>query len=196
MSIYLLLMTRSRLLQQVCQKELPHPSVPCTIKRTTSKKMRLFVNSTNVATPQPAITTMPISTAATSSALLLWEYGTNGTVQMPAASKMAKSRMVKPAVDEILNAVSVESQAAILFAVTDQPSLTTARILAGIDMSKAIVAMKFLCEQSSRMMSRNRTMQNMCGNTTNEKRDAAKVMLTFSAPLPNSKSNAVPSICA
>ncbi len=109
---------------------------------------------------------------------------------------MAKSRMVKPAVDEILNAVSVESQAAILFAVTDQPSLTTARILAGIDMSKAIVAMKFLCEQSSRMMSRNRTMQNMCGNTTNEKRDAAKVMLTFSAPLPNSKSNAVPSICA
>jgi len=115
---------------------------------------------------------------------------------MPAASKMAKSHMVKPAVDKILNAVSIELQAAILRAVTDHWSLTAARILAGIDMSKAIVAMKFLCEQSSRMMSCNQTMQNMHGNSTNKKRDAAKVMLTFSAPLPNSKSNAVPSICA
>ncbi len=84
--------------------------------------------------------------AATSSALLPWEYGTNGTVRTPAASKMAKSRMVKPAVDKILNAVSVELQAAVLRAVTDHRSLTAARILAGIVTSKAIVATNFLCE--------------------------------------------------
>ncbi len=45
-------------------------------------------------------------------------------------------------------------------------------------------------------MSRNRTTQNMRGNSTNKKRDSAKVMLTFSAPSPNSKSDAVPSIRA
>jgi hypothetical protein len=56
---------------------------------------------------------------------------------------MAKSHMVKPAVNKILNAVSVELQAAALRTVTDHPSLTAARILAGIDTSKAIVAIKF-----------------------------------------------------
>ncbi len=45
-------------------------------------------------------------------------------------------------------------------------------------------------------MSCNQTTQNMRGNSTNKKRNATKVMLTFSAPLPNSKSNAVPSIHA
>ncbi len=110
------------------------------------KEMRLLVNSTNAATPQLAITTMPISMAATSSALLPWEYGTNGTVRMPTASKMAKSHMVKPAVDKILNAVSIELQPVVLRTVTDHRSLTAARILAGIDTLKAIVATKYLCE--------------------------------------------------
>ncbi len=159
--------------------------------------MWLFVNSTDVATPQPTIIITPILIAATSSALFPWEYGTNGTVRTQTAGKMTKSCMVKLAVNKILNAVSVELQAAVLPAVTDHPSLTAARILlAGIDMSKAIVATIILCEQSLRMMSRNQTMQNMHGNTTNKKRDAAEVMLTFSAPLPKTKSDDMLSIHA
>jgi hypothetical protein len=53
-------------------------------------------------------------------------------------------------------------------------------------------AYKFVCKQSSRLMERNRNPENPHSRTTDEKRNAAKVMLTFSAPLPE-KVTGVPS---
>ncbi len=53
-------------------------------------------------------------------------------------------------------------------------------------------AYKFVCEQSSRLMKTNRNRAFPQAKTTDEKRDAVKVMLTFSAPLPE-KMTLVPS---
>jgi hypothetical protein len=105
---------------------------------------------------------------------------------------MAKLLKVKPAVDKILNAGGVESQAAVLRAVTDHPALTAARLLGGIESSKSNNGAKFLCKQSSRMLSRMRSTTG--GKSTNEKRDAAETILVLLAPSPGTKN--APSICA
>jgi hypothetical protein len=84
---------------------------------------------------------------ATSSAYLPWEHGPDGTLHGPNASRMAKHRKVKPALDKILDAGSIVSQAAVLRAVADHPALTAAHLLAGIDSSKSTIAAKFRCEQ-------------------------------------------------
>jgi hypothetical protein len=53
-------------------------------------------------------------------------------------------------------------------------------------------AYKFVCNQSSCLMKTNRNRDFPCAKTTDKKRNAVKVMLTFSAPLPE-KMTLVPS---
>jgi hypothetical protein len=96
---------------------------------------------------------------------------------MPAAQKMMKYQHVKPAVDSILHTGNMHTQAAV-------PSLAPARKLARINLSKLHAAYKFICKQSSCLMERNCSHGNMHAHTTDKKHDAAKVMLTFSTPLP------------
>ena len=97
---------------------------------------------------------------------------------------MAKQRCVKPAVDNILNAGNVQSQAALLCALADHPALAPAVKMAGIATSRAMAAAEFVCAQSARMMDRARSGEKLRGNTHKQKRDAAEVMLTFTAPSP------------
>jgi hypothetical protein len=96
--------------------------------------------------------------------------------------------------DNILHAGSVQAQAAVLRAVADHPSLAPARELASIDSSKMQAAYKFVCKQSSCLMKTTRNLQSgfSACKTTVEKRNALKVMLTFSAPSPK-KMTLVPS---
>jgi hypothetical protein len=99
---------------------------------------------------------------------------------------------VKPVVDNILRTGSVQAQAAVLRAVADHPSLAPARELASINSSKMQAAYKFVCKQSSCLMKTNCNCAFPQAKTTDEKPDAIKVMLTFSAPSPE-KMTLVPS---
>ncbi len=90
---------------------------------------------------------------------------------------------MKPAVENILRTGSVQEQAAVLCAVMDHPSLASARKLARIDSLKMQAAYNFVCKQSSCLMKRNCNRENSRARTTDKKRDAAKVMITFSTPL-------------
>jgi hypothetical protein len=126
------------------------------------------------------------ATAASASAAAAdpWSVNTNGNVHTPAARKMMKHQCVKPVMDNILYAGSVQVQAAVLCAVTDHPFLAPAHELASIDSSKMQAAYKFVCKQSSCLMKTNHNQAFLHAKTTDEKCDAVKVMLTFSAPLP------------
>ena len=93
-------------------------------------------------------------------------------------------------VDAICHGGNIILEAALLRAVADHPALNAARELAGIETSKTRTAENFLCEQSSRMMERARTGDAVRGKTSREKRDAAEVVFTFSAPSPNKTSDA------
>jgi hypothetical protein len=97
---------------------------------------------------------------------------------------MMKHPGVKPVVDNILRAGSMQVQAAVLHAVTDHPSLAPARELASIDSSKMQAAYKFVCKQYSCLMKTNRNWDFSRAKTTDEKRDAVEVVLAFSALLP------------
>jgi hypothetical protein len=108
------------------------------------------------------------------------------------ARQKAKSRQVKPAVNAILRAGGLVAQAAVLHAVADHSSLSAACQLARISLSNEQAAQKFVCEQSARMMKRNCAAQKLRANVTSDKCLATKVMLTFSAPLPD-KVHGVPS---
>ena len=100
---------------------------------------------------------------------------------------------MKPAVDAILRAGSIDAQAAVLCAVADHTSLSAACELARISSSKEQAAHKFVCEQSARMMKGNRAAQKLRASVTSDKCLAAEVMLTFSAPSPD-KVRGVPSL--
>jgi hypothetical protein len=77
---------------------------------------------------------------------------------------MAKMRRIKPAVDQIKKAGSIEEQAAALRAVIDHPKLVDARRLAGIESSADNSAAMYLCGQSARMIGRARSNENVaCG---------------------------------
>ncbi len=122
-----------------------------------------------------------------------WLRRVDGTERRSSdAKKMAKMWKVKPAADRILKAGSVEDQAAVLCAVIDHRDLAAACELAGIDSSMDITTAKYVCKQSARMLGRARSSENARGKTSHEKRDAAEVVLTFTAPLPNGGEN-VPS---
>ncbi len=61
--------------------------------------------------------------------------------------------------------------------------MAPARKLARINSSKMQASYKFVCKQSSCVMKRNHNRENLHARTTDKKRDVAKVMLIFSAPL-------------
>jgi hypothetical protein len=71
-----------------------------------------------------------------------WALTSNGTIRTPLASRIAKTRMVKPAVDSILCVGNVITQAAVLRGVADHPSMVHARKLAGIVLSKEQATIK------------------------------------------------------
>jgi hypothetical protein len=111
-----------------------------------------------------------------------WAVTSSGKVHMPTAKKMAKQRRVKPSVDQIINAGNVQLQAAILCALADHPALAPAVEVAGIATSRAIAAAKFVCTQPACMMECAWSAIKLRGNKQQQKRDAAEVMLTFTAP--------------
>jgi hypothetical protein len=78
----------------------------------------------------------------------------------------------------------MQAQAVVLCAIADHPSLAPACEIARMDSLKMQAAYKFVCKQSSCLMKCNCNHENPHSRTTNKKRDAAKVMLTFSAPMP------------
>ena len=115
-----------------------------------------------------------------------WLCRVDGTVQRSnAANKMAKMRRIKPVVDRICNAISVEERASVLRAAIDHRDLVAAREFIGIDSTKEMSTAKYLCEQSARMLERSRKNNKARGKSSREKRDASEVVLTFTAPSPN-----------
>jgi hypothetical protein len=78
-----------------------------------------------------------------------WSLNTDDTVYTPAVHRVAKSRKVKPAIDAVLRAGSIDAQAALLRAVADHTSLYTACELARISSLKEQASHKFVCEQSA-----------------------------------------------
>ena len=142
------------------------------------KKKSKAVNSTTTTT---TTTTSPTMAAADD-----WLHRVDGTVQRSnAANKMAKMRRIKPVVDRICNAISVEERASVLRAAIDHRDLVAAREFIGIDSTKEMSTAKYLCEQSARMLERSRKNNKARGKSSREKRDASEVVLTFTAPSPN-----------
>ena len=151
-----------------------------------------------VGLPSPAVTTttMMLTTTTTTSTTTSMTTAAapdmdnpcavsyTGKVCTPAARKMAKQRCVKPAIDNILNAGNVQSQAALLRALADHPALAPAVKMAGIPTSRAMAAVEFVCAQSARMMDCTWSGEKLRGNTHKQKRDAAEVMLTVTALSP------------
>jgi ribosomal 50S subunit-recycling heat shock protein len=78
-----------------------------------------------------------------------WLVIANGIVRRALARQMAKSRYVKPAIDNIIHARSIEAQAVVLLAVADHSFLAIACELARISLSKDQTAQIFGCKQSA-----------------------------------------------
>ena len=97
-----------------------------------------------------------------------WSLNANGTVRKPAVCRKVKSRQVKPAVNAILRAGSIDAQAALLCAAADHTSLSAVCELARISTLKEQAAQKFVCKQSARMMKRNRAAQKLRTNVTSK----------------------------
>jgi hypothetical protein len=91
-------------------------------------------NATTAADPAAASASSTTAAAlAIAAAADPWSIDTNGNVRTPAAQKMMKDQRVKPAVENILHAGSMQVQAAVLCAVADHPSLAPACELARIN---------------------------------------------------------------
>ncbi len=127
-------------------------------------------------------TTMTMIMAMRMAMVAPWLVQANGKVCTQAAAKLSKLRHVKSSINSILNAGDVQQQAAVLCAVADHPVVTVAQVLARIDSSKEIPTAKFVCQQSSRMMGRACSGETIRGKTSQQKGDAAEVMMIFSKP--------------
>ncbi len=170
---------------------LPPPSPPASVAVAVAAAAIAAVAADPAAA---AVSSATAAALAVATAADPWFVDTKGNVRMPAVQKMMKRQSGKPVVENILCAGSMQAQAAVLHAVVDHPSLAPARKLARIDLSKMQAAYKFVCKQSSCLMKTNCNRANQCARTTDKKRNAIEVMLTFSAPLPE-KETGVPSQC-
>ncbi len=145
----------------------------------------------NITTVSNMTMTTTVTATATATVTTSWLLNNNGELRNNNAWWAAKCRAVRPVVAKILGVGNnMAMQAAVLCAVVDHPELVSARKLAGIALSREQAANNFVCQQSARMMERNRTTR---GTRTAEKRNAVEVMLTFSAPLPDNMSD-IPSM--
>jgi hypothetical protein len=97
---------------------------------------------------------------------------------------MAKMWCVKPTVDKIVDSGNVNDQATMIRAVVDHPALVAARVLAGILSTKEQAAALYISEQTARILGRARSNVKAWGKSKREIRDATKVVMSFSAPLP------------
>jgi hypothetical protein len=129
------------------------------------------------------------SLAATTSA---WSNIIKGNRHTHQACTVGKFRAIRPAVEKILHVGNPSMQATVLRAVIDHPFLPSARKIAVIDSSKQQATANFLCQQSAQLLLHNRSTQNTGSNATSEKRDAAEVVMTFTAPSPD-KTVGIPS---
>jgi hypothetical protein len=129
------------------------------------------------------------SLTATTSA---WSNNNKGNKSMYQACTVAKFCAVWPAVKKIFRVGNPSMQAAVLRAIINHPSLASARKIAGINSSKQQETANFLCQQSAQLLLHNWSTQNTRDNATYEKRDAAEVMMTFTAPSPD-KTVGIPS---
>ncbi len=117
-----------------------------------------------VADPATAAASSAAAAAAASAGAAAadpWSANTNGNVHMPVAGKMMKHQCMKPVVDHILCAGSVQVQAVVLRAVADHPSLAPARKVAKTNSLKMQAAYKYVCKQSSCLMERNLNRENL-----------------------------------
>ena len=110
------------------------------------------------------------TTSPTMAAVDDWLRCVDETVRRSnAANKMVKMRRIKPVVDQICNAISVEEWASVLRAVIDHRDLAAAREFIGINSTKEMSTTKYLCEQSARMLERAHKNNKARGKSSREK---------------------------
>ena len=113
-----------------------------------------------------------------------WSIRANGAARTLAASRMAKMRCIKPIVDKIVNAGNTNHQSTTIRAVLDHTALAAACTLAGILSTKDQAVASYVSKHTARMLERARSNLKVRGKSKREKRDATKVVMTFSAPSP------------
>ncbi len=162
----------------------------------SSPAITMTTTTMMMTTPTTMTTVVPTMTVTSTLTAMVapWLLTKNGTVRMPAARKIAKLWGVKLAIDKIVNAGNVEQQAAVLPAVANHPALTAACELARINSLKEQATAKYVCEQSRQMLGCACSSNNAHGKATRDKRHAAKVVPTFTAPSPN-RELVIPSQC-
>jgi hypothetical protein len=145
----------------------------------------------NITMASNTTMTTTATVTATATVTTLWSLNNDGELRNKNTWWMAKCQAVRPAIAKILGVGNnVAMQAAVLRAVVDPPKLVSTSNLAGIASSWEQAANNVVCQQSAKMMERNRTIS---GTRNAEKHHAVEVMLTFSAPLPD-KTSDIPSM--
>ncbi len=119
-------------------------------------------------------------TMAEIAAVAPWTIGANGAARTLPAMRMAKTQCVKPTVDKIVDTGNVND---------DHTSLVAARALAGILLTKEQAAALYVSEQTAWMLGRARSNVKVRGKSKREKRDATKIVMPLSVPLPTQPSN-------
>jgi hypothetical protein len=153
--------------------------------RVNSSSPAAITTTTTTTTTTRTTTTMSMAAIA---AVAPWSIGGNGGALKPGAMRMAKMRRIKPTVDTIVKIGNVVDQASLIRAVLDHPALVAASALAGLLSTKEQAASSYVSEQTARMLGRARSNEKVRGKSKREKRDAAEVILTFSAPSPTRQS--------
>jgi hypothetical protein len=126
-----------------------------TTTTTTGPNATTMTTTTMAAMTANNITTTTMTTVMNATTMVVaddWLCRVENSVMELCCKKIAKMRCVKPAVDRIPNASSVEEMASILCAVLDHRDLAAALEFIGIDSTKEMSAVKYLCEQSARML--------------------------------------------
>ena len=112
-------------------------------------------------------------------------YGPGGKERNDAARRNAKSRRVKPAVQQILGAGSAEAQAATLQAVIDHPSMAAAREQTTAKSSAETEAALSWMKSTATMLERGRGSDKPRSNTSADKYTADGVVLAYGAQSPD-----------
>jgi hypothetical protein len=112
-------------------------------------------------------------------------YGPGGKQRSNVAMRNAKSRRVKPAVQQILGAGSAEAQAATLQAVIDHPKMAAVRQGTTARSSAETEAAVSWAEQTSRLLARGGAPAR--GQSSADKRTAVEIVLAHGAQSPEKK---------
>jgi hypothetical protein len=151
-----------------------------------NKKARVHSSSPTaiMTTTTTTTTTTMTMTMAAIAAVAPSSICANGAARTLAAMRMAKMRCIKPTVDKMVDAGNVNDQATMIHAVVDHPALVAAHALAGILSMKEQAVASYVSKQTVRMLGRARSNVKVRGKLKREKRNATKVVMSFSAPSP------------